>query len=82
MVKKNIKLNVKLGDKVIIITGKNKGLTGDIIRIIPKKQQVVVNGINTKTKHSKPKQKTEAGKLVVFEAPIDCSNVRIHQLEN
>lgn len=79
MLKKNLKLHVKLGDKVTIIAGKNKGLTGDIIRMLPKKQQVVVKGINTKTKHTKPRQKSEVGKLVVFEAPIDCSNVKLCQ---
>jgi large subunit ribosomal protein L24 len=77
MLKKKLKLHVKLGDKVIVITGKNKGLTGEIIKTFPKRQQVVVKGINTKTKHTKPRQKSEVGKLVVFEAPIDCSNVKI-----
>lgn len=72
------KMHVKTGDTVQIITGKDKGKVGEIIRTIPKQSKVVVKGVNVKTKHVKPQQEGESGKIVNFEAPIHSSNVMLY----
>lgn len=69
------KLHVKKGDTVQIISGKDKGKVGEIIRAIPEESQVVVQGVNIRTKHVKPQQEGESGRIITFEAPIHSSNV-------
>ena len=75
---KRIKMHVKNGDIVQIISGKNKGSIGKITKIIQKTSKVVVENINIKTKHVRPNQKEESGKIINFEAPIHSSNVMIY----
>ena len=72
------KMHVKKGDKVQIISGKEKGKIGEIIKSIPKESKVVVKGVNVKTKHVKPQQEGESGQIVTFEAPIHSSNVMLY----
>jgi large subunit ribosomal protein L24 len=72
------KMHVKKGDTVQVITGKDKGKVGEILRAIPKNSEVVVKGINVKTKHVKPQQEGESGQIVTFEAPIHSSNVMLY----
>lgn len=72
------KMHVKKGDTVQVITGKDKGKVGEIIRAIPKDSEVVVKGVNVKTKHVKPQQEGESGQIVTFEAPIHSSNVMLY----
>ena len=69
------KLHVKKGDTVQVISGKDKGKVGEIIRAIPEESQVVVQGVNIRTKHVKPQQEGESGRIITFEAPIHSSNV-------
>jgi len=69
------KLHVKKGDTVQIISGKDKGKVGEVIRAIPEESQVVVQGVNIRTKHVKPQQEGESGRIITFEAPIHSSNV-------
>lgn len=69
-------MKLKLNDKVIIITGKEKGKTGKIIRVITKHSKVVVSGINMRTKHIK-KTPLRAGERIKYEAPLNASNVMI-----
>ena len=71
-------MHVKKGDTVQVITGKDKGKVGEIVRAIPKSSEVVVKGINVKTKHVKPQQEGESGQIVTFEAPIHSSNVMLY----
>ncbi|HEY9601460.1 MAG TPA: 50S ribosomal protein L24 [Allocoleopsis sp.] len=71
-------MHVKKGDTVQVITGKDKGKVGEIIRAIPKDSEVVVKGVNVKTKHVKPQQEGESGQIVTFEAPIHSSNVMLY----
>ena len=68
---------LKIGDNVKVILGKDKGKVGTIKTIYHKKNTLVIEGINTKIKHVKPNRKEEAGKIITFDAPIDCSNVMI-----
>ena len=69
------KMHVKKGDTIQVISGKDKGKIGEISQVIPKTSQVVVEGVNIKTKHVKPRQEGESGQIVTFEAPIHSSNV-------
>lgn len=70
------KLKLKKGDKVVVITGKDKGKTGEITLVIPADNKVVVSGINMMTKHKKPTQFSQGG-LEKTEAPIHVSNVAL-----
>lgn len=69
-----IKLKVKKGDEVIVITGKYKGKKGKIVKVFPEQNKIVVSGINLVKKHTKPTQVSEGG-IITKELPIDISNV-------
>ena len=68
---------LKVGDKVVVISGKDKGSEGKIIKTLKKDNKVVVEGINIVTKHVKPNAMNENGGIVKKEAPIHASNVMI-----
>ena len=68
------KLKVKKGDRVIVVTGKDKGKTGDILRVIQKENHVLVQGVNMIQRHTRQTQTTQGG-IIAKEAPIDISNV-------
>jgi large subunit ribosomal protein L24 len=68
---------LKKGDKVIIIAGRDKGKTGAIQRIDRDNQRVVVEGINVRKKHQKPKQNNPEGTIIDIYAPIHLSNVAL-----
>ena len=70
------KLKLKKGDQVVVITGKDKGKTGEITKVIPADSKVIVSGINMMTKHKKPTQFAQGG-LEKTEAPIHVSNVAL-----
>lgn len=72
------KMHVKKGDTVQVIAGKDKGKVGEILLVVPKKSQVVVKGVNMRTKHVKPRQEGESGQIVTQEAPIHSSNVMLY----
>jgi len=71
------KLHVRKGDKVIVITGKDKDRQGKIIEAQPKRERVIVEGVNTVKRHAKPTQKNPQGGIIVKEAPISSSNVML-----
>jgi len=68
-------LHVKKGDKVQVISGKDKGKQGVILQALPKKNRVIVEGINIVKKHAKPSQANPQGGIIDMEAPIHVSNV-------
>jgi large subunit ribosomal protein L24 len=70
------KMHITKGDRVRVISGAFKGSEGDVIRVMPRKNQVVVDGINVVTKHRKPTGSEEGG-IVKFPAPIHSSNVML-----
>ncbi|MEO0932802.1 MAG: 50S ribosomal protein L24, partial [Cyanobacteria bacterium J06641_2] len=72
------KMHVKTGDTVQVVSGKDKGKVGEIVRAIPKDSKVIVKGVNVKTKHVKPQQEGESGKIVTQEFPIHSSNVMLY----
>lgn len=65
---------VKKGDKVIILSGKDKGKQGEVTKVMPADARVVVAGVNVVTRHQKPNQFDQGG-IKRFEAPIHVSNV-------
>ncbi len=70
-------MRLKTGDTVKVITGNrnDKGTVGEIIKVLPEKNQVVVEGVNLKKKHLKPSQINPDGGIIEKEMPIDVSNV-------
>jgi len=71
-------MKIKKGDTVVVIAGRHKGETGKVIRALPTKQKVVVEGINMVKKHTKPQQTAQGnqpGGIIELEAPIHVSNV-------
>src|SRR5690606_23086298 len=68
-------MHVKKGDKVIVISGKDRGKTGTILEAYPKKDRVLVEGVNMIKKHAKPSQENPQGGILNQEAPIHVSNV-------
>jgi large subunit ribosomal protein L24 len=68
-------MHVKKGDKVMVISGKDKGKTGTILTAYPKQNRVLVEGVNIVKKHSKPSQANPQGGINSQEAPIHVSNV-------
>jgi len=67
---------IKKGDTVIVLTGKDKGKTGEVLQVIPKDEKVVVAGINMAKKHKKPTMNTP-GQIISVEQPIHVSNVSL-----
>ncbi|USK59990.1 50S ribosomal protein L24 [Peribacillus asahii] len=68
-------MHVKKGDKVVVISGKDKGKQGTILAAYPKKSRVLVEGVNIVKKHSKPSQANPQGGIISQEAAIHVSNV-------
>ena len=68
-------LHVKKGDKVQVISGKDKGKQGVILEAFPKLNRVLVEGVNVVKKHAKPSQANPQGGILSQEAPIHVSNV-------
>ncbi|MDQ0177347.1 50S ribosomal protein L24 [Bacillus chungangensis] len=68
---------VKKGDKVKVITGKDKGKTGVVLASFPKKDRVLVEGVNIVKKHAKPSQDNPQGGIINQEAAIHSSNVML-----
>lgn len=66
---------IKKGDRVIVLTGKDKGKIGEVSRVIVKDNRVVVSGVNMVTKHQRPSQQNPNGGIVRTEASIHLSNV-------
>ena len=70
-------LKIKKGDKVIVLSGKDKGKTGEVTQSLPKDGKVVVAGVNIITRHKKPNQQDPQGGLERKEAPLHVSKVAI-----
>ena len=70
-------MRIKKGDTVVVITGKDKGKTGTILKAMPKENRVIVEGVNVCKKHLKPKNNNGTGEIVEVERPIHRSNVMI-----
>jgi large subunit ribosomal protein L24 len=76
-----IKMRVKKGDTVQVISGKDKGKTGEVLRTLPTENRVIVQGINLRTRHVKPTQEGETGRIVTEEASLHASNVMLYSTD-
>lgn len=68
-------MKIKKGDKVIVISGADKGTVGEVTKVLPDKDQVVVEGVNVRKKALKPNQANPDGGIIEQEMPIHVSNV-------
>ena len=68
---------IRKGDKVVVLSGKDRGKTGEVVRSIPKESRVIVAGVNIATRHRKPTQLNPQGGLERREAPLHVSKVAI-----
>ena len=68
---------IRKGDTVVILSGKDKGRTGEVVRAMPKEGKVVVSGINVHARHTKPSQTNPQGGIERKEAPLHVSKVAI-----
>ena len=69
-------MKVKKGDTVLIISGKDKGRTAKVLRSLPKESLILIDGVNLKSKHARPKKQGEKGQVVKVPAPLNVSNVK------
>ena len=70
-------MKLRKGDNVIVLSGNDRGKTGEILEIIPSTQKVVVKGVNIRKKHVKPRKAGEEGGIIPSEYPIHSSKVNI-----
>ena len=70
-------MKIRKNDMVMIISGNDRGKTGKVLKVFPKKYRLIVEGINLRKKHTKPNQKNPQGGILEKEAPINASNVMI-----
>ena len=67
---------IRKGDKVVVLAGKDKGRTGEVLRVMPKDVKALVRGINQVRRHQKQSQSQEGG-IITKEAPIHLSNIAL-----
>ncbi|MCO4316786.1 50S ribosomal protein L24 [Phyllobacterium sp. 21LDTY02-6] len=67
---------IRKGDRVVVLAGKDKGRTGEVIKVLPKDGQALVRGVNVVKRHQKQTQNQEAG-IISKEAPLHLSNIAI-----
>lgn len=70
-------MRIKKGDNVIILTGKDKGKKGSVIRVLKEKERVVVEGVNVMKRHEKPRKSGQKGTVVNVALPVHVSNVAL-----
>lgn len=71
------KLHIRKGDRVLLLSGKDKGKKGKVVSTLPDKNRVLVEGMNIIKKHAKPTQKVQQGGIREMEAPLHASNVML-----
>ena len=70
-------MKIKKGDTVLIISGKDRGKTGKVTRALPKTKKIVVEGVNIRKKHTRPRRMGEKGQIIEIFAPLDVSNAKL-----
>ncbi|MGC9049192.1 MAG: 50S ribosomal protein L24 [Patescibacteria group bacterium] len=68
-------MKIKKGDTVQIISGKDRGKRGRVLKVLPKKNKLIVEGLNLLYRHVKPRREGEKGQRIQFPAPLSISNV-------
>ncbi len=69
-------MNIKKGDNIIIITGKDKGKKGKVLKVLVKENKVIIEGANMMKKHHRPTKSGEKGSMKSIEMPLHASNVK------
>jgi len=70
-------MKIKKDDTVLVISGKDRGKKGKIIKVLPQENRIVVEGINLRKKHLRPRREGEKGQVVEIAAPLNVSNVKL-----
>ena len=70
-------MNIKKDDKVVVLSGKDKGKEGKVLSADPKAMKVVVEGVSVATKHQKPQRQGQEGGIIKLETPINASKVQV-----
>ncbi len=70
-------MNIRKDDKVVVLSGKDKGKEGTVLKADPKNGKVIVSGVNVATKHQKPRKQGEEGGIIKVETPIYASKVQV-----
>lgn len=70
-------MHIKKGDTVLVMTGKDAGKKGKVLKVIPLKNRVVVEGVNRVKKHQRPNRAIPQGGILKIESPLDASNVML-----
>ena len=70
-------MRIKKGDNVQVLSGNDKGKTGEVLEIIPKANKIIVKGVNIRKKHVKPRKQGEEGGIIPVECAIDSSKVNV-----
>ena len=70
-------MKIKKGDNVQVLSGNDKGKTGEVLEVIPKTQKIVVKGVNIRKKHVKPRKQGEEGGIIAIECAIHSSKVNV-----
>ena len=70
-------MHIRKGDMVKIITGEDRGKTGKVLKVFPKRQRAIVEGLNYIYRHTRPSQRNQQGGIVEKEAPVHVSNLRV-----
>ena len=70
-------LKIKKGDRVVVLSGKDKGKEGTVMRVLPKDGKVIVDGVNVAKRHQKARSATVPGGIIDKDMPIDVSNVAV-----
>lgn len=70
-------MKIHKDDQVLIISGKERGKKGKVLEVFPREKKIIIEGVNLKKKHMKPKRKGEKGQIILIPGKIDVSNVKI-----
>ena len=70
-------MKIKKGDQVLIISGKDRARKGKVLKVFPKEEKVLVEGINLHKKHVRPKKEGEKGQIIQVPSPLDISDMKL-----
>ena len=70
-------MKIRKGDTVQVLSGNDKGKTGEVLKVMPKQEKIVVKGVNIRKKHIKPRKQGEEGGIIPVECAIDSSIVNV-----
>src|SRR5215469_3085637 len=70
-------LKIKKGDRVRVLQGKDRGKTGEVTRVLPRQNRVIIDGVNVAKKHQKPTRNTMQGGIIDKDMPVPASNVAV-----